>query len=130
MGAELEPAFAALARWGMGSPLPRDGDLSTDSVMLRIRTFFDARALPAWTAAYRVHLERETYAIRVVDGELVELNRGEGGPADVSLECDRWTMHALLRGAESVTAAVRAGRLRMTGPATQVRRLVAAVAAG
>jgi hypothetical protein len=40
-GADLEPVFRALARWGMRSPVPRQGRLSADSIMLGLRTFFD-----------------------------------------------------------------------------------------
>ena len=40
-GAELEPVFEALARWGMRSPVvKREGRLSADSVMLAVRSFF------------------------------------------------------------------------------------------
>ncbi|MBA3292189.1 MAG: helix-turn-helix transcriptional regulator [Geodermatophilaceae bacterium] len=61
-GAELEPVFRALARWGMRSPvLPLAGEVSADSVMLGLRTFFDSQADPNWTSSYEVRLERDSY---------------------------------------------------------------------
>ena len=121
---------AAAASSIQGSPVvAHDVRAARCPGFLRLK-IFDGRATSTRTAAYRVRLERETYAIRFVDGELAELIRGEGGPPDVTLECDRWTMHALLRGAESINAAIRAGRLRMSGPVTPVRRLTAATAVG
>jgi DNA-binding HxlR family transcriptional regulator len=98
-GAELEPVFRALARWGMGSPVPRRGRVSADSTMLGLRTFFDPGDGPMWTASYEFRLDRDVYRVRVVDGRLEELARGEvDGPADVTVAGPREGVQALLDG--------------------------------
>jgi DNA-binding HxlR family transcriptional regulator len=126
-GADLEPVFGALARWGAGSPNPREGRLSADSVMLKIRTFFRPVGDP-WTATIHVLLDRDGYRIRVVDGHLTELARGDlSGPADTTLTCDRMTMHAILSGTLTPADAHSAGTLTLIGDPHPIHRLVASV---
>ncbi len=122
-GAELEPVFVALARWGMRSPRPRAGRVSADSMMLGLRTFFDPGDGPRWTATYEFRLDRDVYRARVVDGRLAELVRGDaGGRADVVVAGPRDAVGDLLeRGAgpaEGVT---------VTGDREALERLLAAV---
>jgi DNA-binding HxlR family transcriptional regulator len=98
-GAELEPVFGALARWGMRSPVPRTGRISADSMMLGLRTFFDPGDGPVWTATYEFRLDRDVYRLRVVDGRLTELARGDtAGLADVVVAGPRDGVGALLDG--------------------------------
>jgi hypothetical protein len=98
-GAELEPVFGALARWGMRSPVPRTGRVSADSMMLGLRTFFDPGDGPPWTATYEFRLDRDVYRLRVVDGRLTELARGDtAGLADVVVAGPRDGVGALLDG--------------------------------
>jgi DNA-binding HxlR family transcriptional regulator len=98
-GAELEPVFRALARWGMRSPVPRQGRVSADSTMLGLRTFFDPGDGPMWTANYEFRLDRDVYRVRVVEGRLAELARGEvDGRADVTVAGPREGVQALLDG--------------------------------
>jgi hypothetical protein len=79
-GAELEPVFRALAPWGMRSPVvPLAGEVSADSVMLGLRTFFDSQADPNWTSSYEVRLERDSYRIVVAEGRLSSLTREDTG---------------------------------------------------
>lgn len=121
-GAELEPVFRALARWGMRSPVPRQGRLSADSVMLGLRTFFDHEQGPPWTARYEFHLDRDVYQISVVDGSLVELARGDaGGRADVVVTGPRTAVQEILGGAADP------GTVTVTGDRTALDRLLAAV---
>jgi len=102
-GAELEPVFRALARWGIGSPVPRRGRLSADSIMLGLRTFFDNEAAtdPArrWTALYEFRLDQDVYRLRVVDGRIEELIRGDtGGAADVVVAGSSTAVQQALEG--------------------------------
>ena len=122
-GSGLEPVFEALARWGMRSPVKREGRLSADSVMLAIRSFFDP-ADPLWTATYefRLDADADVYLLRVVDGRLVELARGDlGGQADALVEGDRMAVHEMIE-----TAKVAQG-VSVTGDRRAVERLLAAV---
>ena len=124
-GAELEPVFAALARWGMRSPLPRTGRVSADSMMLGLRTFFDPGDGPRWTATYELRLDRDVYRLRVVDGRLVELARGDAaGLADVVVAGPREGVGALLddgTAPEGVTVAGDRAALDRLRAATRTR---------
>lgn len=125
-GAELEPVFRALARWGMRSPLPRQGRLSADSIMLGLRTFFDPTHArdPArrWTARYEFRLDRDVYRLRVVDGRIDELGRGDaGGAADVVISGSPMAVQALLDGGTESAA------VTVTGDRSALDRLLAAM---
>jgi len=120
-GAELEPVFEALARWGMRSPVvKREGRLSADSVMLAVRSFF--RPDQPWTATYEFRLDADVYRVRVVDGELAELARGEPvDRPDARIEGDRMAVHELI---ETGTAP---DTVTISGDPSAVQRLLAAV---
>jgi DNA-binding HxlR family transcriptional regulator len=129
-GAELEPVFNALAAWGVRSPaMPTTGDLSSDAVVLGLRTFFDTEAEPDtnWTASYELRLPPEVYRASVERGRLTDLRRAEPPVADVVIETDAQALLELLSGAETVPAATAAGRLVVTGDAGLVQRLFDAV---
>lgn len=126
-GAGLEPVFRALAAWGMASPVPRAGSVSTDSVLLGLRTFF-ART-PGWDAVVEVRTGREVYRVVVVDGELRELSRGTPAEApDAVVTGD--DLGGLTGSPEAFDRAVAGGMLTVTGDADVVRRLVASTAKG
>ncbi|MHA6782672.1 winged helix-turn-helix transcriptional regulator [Pseudonocardia saturnea] len=124
-GAGLEPVFRALAAWGMASPLPRTGPVSTDSVLLGLRTFFVAT--PGWDAVVEIRAGREVYRVRVVDGELRELARGVPAEAPDAVVTGE-DLEVLTRGPDAVDRAVAAGALTVTGDADAVRRMVASTA--
>ena len=127
-GAELEPVFGALARWGMRSPVPRAGRVSADSMMLGLRTFFDPGDGPPWTATYEFRLDRDVYRLRVVDGRLTELARGDtAGLADVVVAgpCD--DVGALLDGLGApIDRGTAPEGVTVTGDRAALDRLVAA----
>lgn len=124
-GAELEPVFRALARWGVRSPVvPLEGDISADSMMLGLRTFFPEVADKRWSATYVVHLERETYTIRIEKGQLTCLARTDGAAATTTLWTDQQTFSDLLTKSVTRSAAVKDGRLRFEGDAAALDRLV------
>ncbi|WP_203416872.1 winged helix-turn-helix transcriptional regulator [Jiangella ureilytica] len=132
-GAGLEPVFQALARWGVRSPvLPLTGEVSADSVMLGLRTFFSAddgdgvspRPAP-WSASYEVTLGSDVYRLRVEHGRLTELARGPAGTApDVLVRTTKAAWQAVLDGAEPLADAVAAGRLSVTGDLRALQSLV------
>jgi DNA-binding HxlR family transcriptional regulator len=124
-GAELEPVFAALARWGMRSPRPLQGVLSPDSVLLGMRTFF--RSTEPWDAVVEIRLERDVYLLRIEDGAVAELRRGEAASPDAVLACGVEALHAVTSGERSLGDALRAGDLTVEGDPAIAHRLVAAV---
>lgn len=126
-GADLEPVFAALAGWGSRSPhAPLTGELSDDTVMLGLRTFFGAG--PArWNAAFQVHLEHNSYHLHVHRGRLVELARAEPpGPVDAVITTTRDVVQALLTGARDVDSVRGSADFRASGDTTAVDNLLAA----
>jgi len=132
-GAELEPVFQELARWGGRSPVvPLTGELSADSVMLGLRTFFNADDTDRqpWAAAYEVWLGRELYRLRVDDGRLVGLARGPSPDShpDVVVRTTKTTWQAILDRKESLTDAIAAGRLDLSGDPDALHRLIDAPA--
>ncbi|MDQ8707914.1 winged helix-turn-helix transcriptional regulator [Streptomyces sp. LHD-70] len=125
-GAELEPVFAALRRWGMRSPVvPLAGEVSADTVFLGLRAYFNGDAGAPWSATYRVQLERDVYHLVVVDGALSDVRRGEyPGEPDARVTTDQHTLQAVLRRERSLADAVEAGVLAVDGDVQAVRRLV------
>jgi hypothetical protein len=75
-----------------------------------------------------VHLGGDGYVLRVVDGALAELARGDaGGRADAMLSGDRERVVAVLDGDDPLADAVAAGRVTVSGDPTVVDRLLRAV---
>ncbi|KOX17376.1 transcriptional regulator [Nocardiopsis sp. NRRL B-16309] len=125
-GAELEPVFAALRRWGMRSPVvPLEGGVSADTVFLGLRAYFDTAAGAPWSATLRVRLEREVYHLVVDEGALTDVRRGEHpGEPDAVVTTDQRTFQAVLRRERSLADAVGAGALTVDGDEQAVQRLV------
>lgn len=125
-GTELEPVFRQLARWGMRSPVvPLAGEVSADSMMLGLRTFFGTRSDPDWTASYDVRLERDSYRIVIDKGQLISLTRGDSeGPADVRIDTNRAGWQALCSRTLSVSAAIKAGEVSIVGDTRTAQLLV------
>jgi DNA-binding HxlR family transcriptional regulator len=112
-GAELEPVFGALARWGVRSPVvPLEGPISEDAVMLGVRTFVagaePVRAAPVANALIEVALARESYRLTIADGRLETLRRkgsdDHDDHPDSMIKTDSSTIQALLTGRASVSA--------------------------
>jgi DNA-binding HxlR family transcriptional regulator len=125
-GAQLGPVIALLGRWGATSPvIPRQGEFGADSIMVALRSSFTARPDDPWTAAYEIRLGRDRFALRVVDGALVEASRGEHHERpDAVVETDPGTLGELMSGALTVAGAADARRLTLTGDAAAAQRLL------
>lgn len=130
-GAELQPIVTRLGLWGSRSPVvPREGEVRADSLMLSLRCAFDALAAdpakdPSWTSSYEILLGRDRFALRVVDGRLTELTRGQAHERpDAVIDTDTGTFGALMTDHADPEAAVRAGRLTLEGDTEQLRRLL------
>jgi DNA-binding HxlR family transcriptional regulator len=124
-GRELAPIVAALGRWGVRSPVVAPaGEAGPDSHMLSLRIFFHPQPGRPWTATYEIWLGDHAYAVRVVDGELAEVRRGEcSGEPDARVETDGSTFGDLLSRRQPLKAA----RVRVTGDSRAVQRLINAV---
>jgi DNA-binding HxlR family transcriptional regulator len=120
-GADLEPVFRALARWGVRSPVPREGRLTADSIMLGLRTFFDPDRVAPWTALYEFRLDGTVFRLRVTDGRLTGLARGDGPDSpDLVVAGPRAAVRAVLDGHPP------ADGVSVTGDRTLLDRLLTA----
>jgi DNA-binding HxlR family transcriptional regulator len=118
-GRELEPVLLALSRWGSRAPLPADGELSADALLLALRTTFRPDGLPATVA---LHLDDDRVVVEVPpDGDL-QVRRGEAGRADAVLLADAPSLRALVFGGRPVAELEAAGRLRVEGDRTVAER--------
>ncbi|MEV0588051.1 helix-turn-helix domain-containing protein [Nonomuraea sp. NPDC050310] len=95
-GAELEPLILELGRWSSRSPALRtDAPIGPDSLVLSLKTLFDARAARGFHASIALHLGEHRFRVRIADGHL-EAVRGECDRPDATLDTDPGTLAAAL----------------------------------
>ncbi|WP_117212174.1 winged helix-turn-helix transcriptional regulator [Allorhizocola rhizosphaerae] len=123
-GARLETVVLELGRWGAASPAPLEGEVGPDSAMLRLRTCFAAKPARKWTATYEMRLGRNRFGVRVADGQLVEIFRGEPPRPDVVIDTDSTTLDHIIGGEQTLQKAVRDGRVTVTGEVRDLQRLL------
>jgi DNA-binding HxlR family transcriptional regulator len=127
-GAQLDAIIVALGRWGAGAPQPRAGHVGADSAMIRLRSFFRPQPEQPWTATYEMRLGRYRFTIRVVDGHLAEIRRGEPhDQPDTIIDTDSDTLKGILDPDQTLTDAINDGRLTITGDSQAGQRLFDAV---
>src|SRR6476646_9944593 len=74
-GRELEPVVTKLGAWGARSPIPPDSqEIGPDSVILALRSLFDAEASGDLSAVYALRIGDNRFRSEIADGE-VELSR-------------------------------------------------------
>lgn len=114
-GRELEPIIARLGRWGSRSPyLPQDAWMSTDALILALRTQFSSRAAGDLAADYELRLGEDRFHAVVADGRL-DLARGDADRPDAAIESDPATLKALVFGGLGLAGAVREGNATIEG---------------
>ena len=124
-GAHLEDVIVALGRWGAEAPEPSDDHVGADSAMLKLRSFFHPEE--PWTATYEVRLGRNRFTVRVADGRLTDVSRGEPPTSDATVDTDSDTLDDVIGDAPALTSAITDGRLTITGDEQAARRLFAAI---
>jgi DNA-binding HxlR family transcriptional regulator/putative sterol carrier protein len=125
-GQELEAVIVQLGRWGSRSPyLTCDADVSTDAVVVGLRTGFNGALAPGLAADYELRLGDDRFSIRVRDGGL-DATRGEPVNADAVIATDRRTLAAVLTGERRLEDVMSGGELEVTGDAELAERLLAA----
>jgi DNA-binding HxlR family transcriptional regulator len=127
-GAQLDAVIVALGRWGGGAPEPSGDHVGADSAMIKLRTFFAPRPERPWTATYEMRLGRYRFTTRVVDGQLVDMSRGEPHDRpDTVIETDPDTLNHILGVDRALTRAIKVGRLTISGDNQAGQRLFEAV---
>lgn len=114
-GQELEPVVLALGRWGSRVPFPERGEtFGADSAMLALKTLFDPARAEELDADYELRLGEQAFRARVRAGAF-ELARGPAQRPVAILETEPATLAVLLWHGRKLSAAVRAGEVRLEG---------------
>lgn len=123
-GQGLEPIIMDLGRWGARSPtLPSGAPLGTDSLILSLRTMFDARAAAGLTARYELRLGEDHFQVKVMGGRLT-ISRGSANRPDAVMQTDAATLAALVYGGRKLSEAVRSKDLKIEGDQSAVARFM------
>ena len=98
-GRALEPAVAALGRWGAASLGPRRPEqvLRSHWLLLALKAFFRAEAADGLERVYELRLREGAFRVVVADG-LLEVGAPNGDGADLVLEADDDALVAVLAG--------------------------------
>lgn len=127
-GAQLDPVVVALGRWGAGAPEPSADHVGADSAMIKLRTFFTAQPEKPWTATYEMRLGRYRFTLRVADGHLVEVSRGEPRDSpDTIVDTDPDTLNGTIGVRPALAEAIHDRRLTITGDDEAGQRLFDAI---
>lgn len=124
-GRELEPIVTKLGTWGARSPIEPDSqEIGPDSVILALRSLFDAEAAGDLSAAYALRIGEDRFWVEIADGEL-GLGRGAGeGPAATIAVTDAPTFGAVLAGQLPLDEALVSGAAQIEGSKQAVKRFL------
>jgi len=127
-GAELEPVLIAIARWGSRAPMTSSAELSTDALILALRTTFDADMAATLAARYELRLGDDRFHLDVADGRFdvgrFAVGRGAAEQPDAILGTDAATLRALVFRGRRLDDAERAGDVTVTGDRDAVAHLL------
>jgi DNA-binding HxlR family transcriptional regulator/putative sterol carrier protein len=120
-GRELEDIVVSLGHWAARSASPpSDAPVGVDSVILALRSRFDAVAADGLHARYELRLGEDRFRITV--GEEIEVTRGELDQADARITTDPDTLAAVLWGEASLSDAQRSETMTIEGDTTAAKR--------
>jgi DNA-binding HxlR family transcriptional regulator len=113
-GRELEPIVTRLGAWGARSPIPPDArEIGTDSIVLALRSLFDAEAAGDLEAHYELQIGEERFDVAVAAGEL-SLSRGAASDPEATLAVpDAATLAAILTAQLELEQALASGALQI-----------------
>jgi DNA-binding HxlR family transcriptional regulator len=119
-GMELEPIVTQLGAWGARSPLPPDsGSIGADSIVLALRSLFDAEAAAGLEATFELRLGEDRFAVAISAGEL-ELSREAAGELDAAIEAEPQALAALLAGQLPLDDGLASGAVAIEGSRRRV----------
>ena len=123
-GAELEPVLLALGRWGSRAELDTDRRLSTDALVLALRTTFDPARSAGLTAQIQLHLGSDSFATEV-DPAGLRISRGSTGQPAATVQADSTTLRAVVFAGRPLVEAESAGELLLHGDRSVAVRFLA-----
>jgi DNA-binding HxlR family transcriptional regulator len=114
-GRELEPVVTQLGAWGARSPVPPEHrEISASSIVLALRSLFDAEAAADLEASYELRLGEEIFQVGISAGEL-EIGRGAGEAPTATIDTDPATLAGLLTGELPLDDALASGAASIEG---------------
>jgi DNA-binding HxlR family transcriptional regulator len=124
-GRELEEIVISLGRWAARSPsgLPSDAPVGVDSMILALRSRFDAGAAQGLRAGYELRLGEDRFRIAVADDQ-IQVARGDADQPDATIDTDPDTLAAVLWAGRPLADAQRSGSLTIEGDNAAVERFV------
>jgi putative sterol carrier protein len=109
--------------------VPLKGVIPVDSLMLSLRYGFVEDPDPEWNAVYEVRLGRDQFTVRVREGRLEQVVRGQPGVSpDAVIDTDPATFGAVMTAEQTPQEAVASKALTVAGrdTASGMRLLAAA----
>ncbi|HEV7400748.1 MAG TPA: winged helix-turn-helix transcriptional regulator [Solirubrobacterales bacterium] len=124
-GRELEPIVTKLGAWGARSPFPPDSqEIGPDSIVLALRSLFDAAAAGDLEATYGLQIDEQRFRVEIADGGLA-LNRGAASDPEASIAIpDAPTLAAVLTGELPLDDALDSGAARIEGSKQAAKRFL------
>src|SRR3954468_24768668 len=124
-GRELEPIVTKLGAWGARSPVPPESqEIGPDSVVLALRSLFDADAAGDLTAKYELRIGEDRFRVEIADGEL-ELGRGAADDPAASIAlADAPTFAAILVDQLPLDQALASGAAQIEGSEQAAKRFL------
>ncbi len=123
-GSQLEPILVQLGAWGAESPShPRSGHLSATSVLLGLRTNFDARAAAGLTSTIQLDLGDVRFVLRVEGGEL-HIASGVAERPDATIKTSAEVLTELLYGDRNLDDTTRRGAAAVAGDQAAAARFL------
>jgi DNA-binding HxlR family transcriptional regulator len=115
-GRELEPIVTKLGAWGARSPFPPDSqEIGPDSIVLALRSLFDAEAAVGLRMTYELRIGDERFGVEIANGEL-NLSRGPASnpTAEITVP-DAPTLAAVLTGELPLDNALDSAAVQIEG---------------
>jgi DNA-binding HxlR family transcriptional regulator len=124
-GTELEPVVTQLGAWGARSPVPPDHrEIGPDSIVLALRSLFDAEAAGDLEASYELLIGEDRYRVDIGAGKL-SLSRGEVDSPAVRIALDdATTLAALLTGQLALDDALETSTAHIEGSKKEARQFL------
>lgn len=123
-GRESEPIFQALGRWASRSPWhDPTKSFSASSLMLSLRTMFDASRAKDAAARIAFVLGDETFVARIEDGR-IDIAHGDPSKADAVFAGPPPFIAAAIYGGQDLASLEAGGALSVTGDRRLAKRFV------
>ena len=126
-GCALEPVLVELGRWGSREPVTASREMSSDALLVALKTVFDPSS--ATDGVFALNMDRDWYQV-VVSAGSIKISRSRPAQPSATFETDVATLRTVAFGREPIAAAERAGRMVVTGDRDLAERFTRMFPAG